>query len=140
MIARLITTHAKRCLGWLAFTGIMVCFLTSASAATSKAAGSLGVAEEPIGRTVSEGGHVTLSLSVTGAAPISYQWWKDGQPLSDDSRISGAGGPVLNIDPVITNHTGTYFAVATNSSGAVTSASVSVACLRLGIAIAVQGN
>src|SRR5436190_2133300 len=118
---------------------VTVC-ISPASAATGKAGSSIDIAEQPIARNVSEGGNVTLSLSVTGAAPFSYQWWKNGEPVADNSRTTGAAGPVLNIDPAITNDTGVYFAIVTNSGGAVTSSPVSVACLRLGIALAVQGN
>jgi hypothetical protein len=126
--------------GWLAALIAVNVSVSFASAATTKAVGLIGIAEEPIGRNVSEGAHVTLSLSVTGAAPFSYQWWKNGQPLVDDSRTTGAAGPVLNIDRAITNDTGSYFAIVTNSSGAVTSAPVSMTCSRLGIALSVQGN
>ena len=125
---------------WLAVAAAAVALEFAVSAASPKAVGAIGVAEQPIARNVSEGGHVTISLSVTGAGPFTYQWLKNGEPVLDNSRTTGAIGPVLNIDPAITNDTGVYLAIAADSSGAVTSSPVSVACSRLGIALAVQGN
>jgi hypothetical protein len=140
VIARMITTCNELLALVLAAVLVLGVQISPAATFNTKAAGAPGIAEEPIGRNVSEGGHVTLSLSVTGAAPFSFQWWKNGEPLTDNSRVSGATSPVLNIDPAITNDTGSYFAIVTNSSGAVTSAVVSVTWLRLGIALAVRGN
>jgi len=88
--------------------------------------------EQPIGRIVTDGGHVTLSLSVTGAAPLVFQWWKDEQPLTNSVRIMGATDSVLNIDPAQTNgDSGNYFAIVTNANGAVTSAPVSMVVSQL---------
>lgn len=37
---------------------------------------------------VNWGGSITLSLTVSGATPISYQWYRDGQPLAGATQAS----------------------------------------------------
>jgi hypothetical protein len=123
--------------GWL----VMGANILAAATSTPKVGGSApGIVEQPIGRNVSVGGHVALSLSVTGAAPLAYQWWKNNQPVTNDTRAAGATNAVLNIDPVQTNDTGSYYAVVTNSNGAVTSAVVSVMANSIAVFSTVQGN
>ena len=102
-------------------------------AAIPKAPGDLPIIGfQPIGRTVTEGGHATLSVSLSqGTPPVFYQWWRNGQALSNDARLTGAAGPVLNIDPAQLSDSGTYLAVVTNSFGAVTSAPVSLVASQL---------
>jgi DNA-binding NarL/FixJ family response regulator len=38
---------------------------------------------QPVGTTVNEGDSYTLSVSATGGAPLSYQWFKDGDLILD---------------------------------------------------------
>jgi hypothetical protein len=106
--------------------------VTTEGAAQPKAEGSgPGIVEQPIGRIATEGGHATLSLSVTGAAPLIYQWWKNDQLLTNSARVTGATDAVLNIDPVQVADTGSYFAIVTNAGGAVTSAPASLVVSQL---------
>jgi hypothetical protein len=96
--------------------------ITLDSDAQTKAAGNPPVIEQqPIGRVVSEGGHVTFSVTATGTSPLSYEWRKNGLPLPTSPHIAGNATAVLNIDPVGTNDPGGYAVVITNGAGSITS-------------------
>jgi hypothetical protein len=66
---------------------------------------------------------VTLSTFVSGSPAFSYQWFKDGQALSDGSTpsgsvVSGATQYLLRIAPPLTpSDAGTYYAVVTGQCG-----------------------
>jgi hypothetical protein len=72
-------------------------------------------------QTLTEGRDVTLTVSVNGASPFSYQWRKGG------SAISGATGSSLTFTPIRTADAGTYTVVVTNAIGSVTSGPVVMA-------------
>lgn len=38
---------------------------------------------QPQDQTIGEGGSVQLTVQATGARPLSYQWYRDGEPLAD---------------------------------------------------------
>jgi hypothetical protein len=87
---------------------------------------------QPIARTVTDGGHASLSIVLSqGAAPLSFQWWRNQQPLEDSARVSGSTNPVLNIDPAQSLDSGSYFITVSNNSGATTSAAVSLVVSQL---------
>lgn len=71
---------------------------------------------QPQSQTLSEG--QTLTLSATASAPLAmtYQWHKNGSP------ISGATAPTCTIAGVASIHAGNYTVVATNPAGSTTSA------------------
>ena len=94
-------------------------------------AGAPGIAEQPIGRVATASNQVTFSLSVTGAAPLVYQWWRNDFPLTNNARTLGATGAVLNIDRLELTDAGSYFAIVTNSAGSVTSTPVSLVVSQL---------
>ncbi len=98
--------------------------------------------EQPIGRVVSAGGHVTLSVLAHATGPMAFQWRKNGQALTNDNRISGVATSVLNIDPVQTNDTGSFSVMVTNTGagGSVTSTTVSVMANLIAVQATVQGN
>lgn len=57
------------------------------------------------------GTSLSLSMTVTGARPISYQWKKDGY------EIPGATEPVLHLDSLSMAHTGEYSLSLENAVG-----------------------
>jgi hypothetical protein len=57
---------------------------------------------QPADRTVVAGQATTFAAELVGSAPLSYQWYKDTQP------ITGANGPVLTINPVLAADAGSY--------------------------------
>jgi hypothetical protein len=111
-----------------------------AQADTPKAEVPLFIEEHPIGRVVSVGGHVTLSITATGAPSLTYQWFKGAQAVANNTRISGATGPVLNIDPAQLGDTSNYFAVVTSGSVSATSSVASVSVQSILFAVTPVGT
>ncbi len=62
-------------------------------------------------------GNVTFTMAATGAAPISYQWQKDGDDLANDGHFSGVTTPTLTILNAGAGDTGNYHCIATNAVG-----------------------
>lgn len=58
------------------------------------------IVEQPAGQLVQAGAAAVLSVVASSGLPISYQWSRNGVPLSDGGNISGATTSVLTIDPV----------------------------------------
>ncbi|HEY1108233.1 MAG TPA: immunoglobulin domain-containing protein, partial [Opitutaceae bacterium] len=72
-------------------------------------------------QTVTEGRAVTLTVSVNGTAPFTYQWKKGG------ANITNATLSTLVLDPVRRTDDGSYTVTVTNSAGSVTSSPVTLA-------------
>lgn len=58
-----------------------------------------GIVNPPIRQDVNAGATARLSVGATGTG-LTYQWLKNGQPLANDARISGATTAVLAISGV----------------------------------------
>ena len=71
---------------------------------------------DPVGLTVTAGATITFTTAATGAAPITYQWKKDGNVLA------GATSASLTLSNVQAADAGSYAVVATNPGGSTTSA------------------
>jgi trimeric autotransporter adhesin len=63
---------------------------------------------------------LSLSVVATGESPISYQWYKDGSPLSGRTSSS------LTFATTSTSDSGAYTCVATNAYGSKTSGTASI--------------
>ena len=72
---------------------------------------------QPASMSVGPGTNVTFSITVSGTAPLAYQWLKNGSP------ISGATAAKLNLANVSLADAASYSVVVTNSVGKVTSGS-----------------
>lgn len=59
----------------------------------------------------------TSTLKVHGIGTKTYQWQKDGADLADDERISGSGGEVITISPLIEADAGEYQLIVTGECG-----------------------
>ena len=75
-----------------------------------------GIAMQPTNLTVYVGANVSLSLVVTGSAPLAIQWRKDGD------IVSGATNANCVLSSVTLSQSGNYQAVVSNPGGSVTSA------------------
>ncbi|MBL8765253.1 MAG: hypothetical protein JNM07_13390 [Phycisphaerae bacterium] len=84
---------------------------------------------QPVDRVVRAGFTARFEVLVSGSGPVSYQWFKDGAPLSDDGRIGGTHDDALVITDVSGSDVGAYRVRATNDCGDSVSAA---ARLRLG--------
>ncbi|GAB5561852.1 MAG: hypothetical protein SynsKO_34990 [Synoicihabitans sp.] len=71
-----------------------------------------------------QGEEVQLSMLVFGQEDATYQWYRNGQPLANDGRISGANQVSLSISDLSPADVGSYSLVVTSSGRAVTSLSI----------------
>ncbi len=73
------------------------------------------ITSQPQNATVTVGSNVTFAVSANGTAPLSFQWRKNGAPLS--------GGTAATLLPnnISTNHAGDYTVLVSNAAGSVPS-------------------
>ena len=77
---------------------------------------------QPTNQTVGAGTTVTLAVTATGTAPLSYQWRERDKPGEDgEARSDGATTNMLTINNAQTNNSGSYTVIVTNFGGSVTS-------------------
>ena len=81
---------------------------------------SPSINSQPSNSTVCVGSSAQLSVSATGTAPLTYQWYK-GSTL-----ISGATNSLYLISQAATTDASTYYVKVTNSCGNVSSSSASI--------------
>lgn len=87
------------------------------------------VISQPAGSTNNAGTTATFSVLATGAAPLNYQWRKNGSPLADGGNISGATSTTLTITTVLAADAGTYSVTVTNSIGSTNSLNAPLAVI-----------
>jgi uncharacterized delta-60 repeat protein len=81
---------------------------------------------QPASRTNIVGKPASFTVVVSGAAPLSYQWYKNGAPISDDAHVSGTTTSTLTISHARFSDIGAYSVMIRNASGSVTSESASL--------------
>jgi hypothetical protein len=79
------------------------------------------ILSSPQSRTNYVGTTATFNVFATGSPPLSYQWRKDGENLSNGGNISGVTSTILTISNVVLSDSGA-FDVVVSGYGAVTSA------------------
>jgi hypothetical protein len=100
--------------------------LTSTEIQTIYNAGSLGmcktlaIVSQPQSQTLFTGSSGSLGVGAVGAAPLGYQWFKDGSALG---QRTNAALPFANAQ---STDAGSYYVVVSDSSGSVTSAVATV--------------
>ena len=101
--------------------GLYDCVIRDGDAVLPTRAGRLTVNDaprivlQPATQLSTPGGSVVFSVFAQGAAPLSYQWRKDGADLSSATQSE------LAIHPVALTDAGTYQVVVSNSAGRVSS-------------------
>jgi len=97
----------------------------SATSNNAKLTVSPGIAPlillQPAARSASAGAAVTFSVTVGGVPAPTFQWRKDGQNLSDDSRITGTNTATLALNDVSFADSGDYSVFVSNPAGSATS-------------------
>ena len=73
------------------------------------------ITAQPSDQNVYPGGTATFSVTATGTAPLTYQWRKDGDP------VSGATASSFTLPNAQGSDSGSYLVVVANSLGAATS-------------------
>ena len=78
------------------------------------------ITTQPIASTVTAGSAASFSVVASGTAPFTYQWRKDGSP------VSGATAATYTIASAATTDAGNYTVTVTNSAGSVTSSAAAL--------------
>jgi autotransporter-associated beta strand protein len=73
------------------------------------------IVEQPVGGVATRGGSFSFSVGVTGSAPLSYQWLKDGAP------IAGGTGAVLTLASAQYSDAGVFSVSVANAINTATS-------------------
>jgi hypothetical protein len=73
------------------------------------------ITSAPTSLTVVAGAKSTLSVTPTGTAPFTYQWFRNGL------RLSGATAATLTFDTTLVSDAGTYSVIVTNPGSSVSS-------------------
>jgi Immunoglobulin I-set domain./Beta-propeller repeat. len=89
--------------------------------ATVKYISPPSIGTSPTARTNTAGTTSVFAVSAFGSAPLAYQWWFNGAPLTTGSSVSGANSKLLTLPNVQSSQAGSYFVVVTNAFGSVTS-------------------
>lgn len=76
---------------------------------------------QPYTRTNIYGSIVTFSIQAVGTEPLVFQWHRDGLPLVDGGKISGAKTATLTVGNVGDGDEGAYRVVVSNVHGEATS-------------------
>ena len=84
-----------------------------------------GISTNPQALSVNVTSNATFAVTATGAAPLAYQWRKDG------TTLPGATATTLSLVNVQTNQAGAYSVVITNAYGSITSGVVALTVNRL---------
>lgn len=75
------------------------------------------ITSQPQSMTVVAGDTANFTVTATGTAPLSYQWRKDGVPITDGGNVSGATTPALVLAKVQVTEAGSYEVVVGNAGG-----------------------
>ncbi|HEX4823961.1 MAG TPA: immunoglobulin domain-containing protein [Candidatus Polarisedimenticolaceae bacterium] len=67
------------------------------------------------------GGSASFSVGAGGNSPLTYQWRKDGNPLTDGPRVGGSAGDTLTVTGLTAADAGAYSVTVTNAISSVLS-------------------
>ena len=98
----------------------------ASSAATLTVIAPPLILAQPANATVSLGANAAFRVNVTGTAPLTFLWSKDGQPLADGGNLSGSTSNVLTIASVATGDAGNYSVAVVNAAGSTNSGSAAL--------------
>ncbi|MSU50590.1 MAG: hypothetical protein EXS37_16135 [Opitutus sp.] len=96
-------------------TGIAIYERRAAVATT----GAPVITAQPLAQTVATSGAATLSVTANGAAPLSFQWRKNGADLA---TAAASAGPTFALVNASAADAGVYTCVVSNAAGTITSA------------------
>jgi hypothetical protein len=92
----------------------------SSSIARLAVVSPITIARQPSSVTIPAGGSLSLSVSATSAAPLSFQWYKN------ETLLSGGTAATFAVGTALVGDSGTYKVVVSNSGAAVSSANANV--------------
>jgi parallel beta-helix repeat protein len=83
-----------------------------------------GIIAQPVSQLAFISNSVAFAAAVTGIGPIGYQWYFNGAPLADSTRISGSASSSLTLSNLQMSDAGSYVLIVTNTAGSTTTAAV----------------
>ncbi|MGZ4974108.1 MAG: immunoglobulin domain-containing protein, partial [Limisphaerales bacterium] len=84
------------------------------------------ITTQPRAQTLNVGTTGVLSVAVSGTAPFTYSWSKDGLALANAGNISGANSANLTVASIADSDAGNYSCVVSNNVGSATSTAATV--------------
>jgi hypothetical protein len=78
----------------------------------------------PQSQALVSGQDASFEVACSGTLPLSFQWFKDGAPLTNDLRIEGATNAMLTISNLLISDAGHYQVVVSNRFGQVASSNL----------------
>jgi len=84
--------------------------------------GPVEILEDPQSQSIPSGADATFSVTASGVQPLSYQWFRNGQPLIDNNTISDSATSRLSIINSQVSDNGYYTVFVSNAFGSVLSA------------------
>jgi hypothetical protein len=94
--------------------------------ATNPATNAPTISLQPVSLSTNCNQSGYFSITATGMAPLTYTWLKNGQPIYDDFRITGANLPTLSFSSFCKEDEGAYSCLVRNNLGSVQSNSASL--------------
>ncbi|WP_414662095.1 immunoglobulin domain-containing protein [Horticoccus sp. 23ND18S-11] len=93
------------------------------------------IVQQPVARTISDGGSTTFAVAATGTAPLTYQWRKGGVPIAGNLSAATA---TLSLTGVTLADGGDYDCVVTNAANSATSSAALLTVLPVAVSIQKQ--
>jgi hypothetical protein len=90
---------------------------------------------QPMGTRVGAGENVELSITASGSSPLTFQWSRNGNHLSDGGNISGANSPTLLLKNAVGADSGAYKCIVDNAAGEAISKTVILQVVEGGVSI-----
>jgi hypothetical protein len=75
------------------------------------------ISQQPADQNVTAGQAAAFSVTAGGTGPFTYQWRKNGAPLSDAAAIAGSTTATVTINPTAGADGGTYDCAVSNGCG-----------------------
>ncbi|WP_284653393.1 GEVED domain-containing protein [Flavobacterium terrisoli] len=100
------------------------CTATNSAAVTVDSAAPVITSGPVASQQLCQGATATFTVAASSATPLTYQWFKDGSPLSNGSGVSGATTATLTITGTTPANSGSYTVNVTNCTTVTSSASV----------------
>lgn len=79
------------------------------------------ITKQPVGQTVVAGASATFSVTANGTSPLTYQWSKNGAPISGATSASYTTPPTTALD-----NRSQFVVVVSNAAGTITSTGVTL--------------
>jgi len=93
---------------------------SAATLTVNAAAVAPSISTQPASLSVTSGQNASFSVSASGSATLSYQWYKDG------SALTGATASSLSLSAVSSTNAGSYTVKVSNSAGSATSSAATL--------------